>query len=321
MALANVLRGVLSRSAGSAPAVEGAVRAFASGAGATKKDVLYNLSNPDPEAESMVKEYLGSLYKGAKLEPTKADDSLELTSKIEKKYRAAMVVETGLQNISVPLGFDKSNLASVKRYAAELRTLAKQAGFECPIREVTKRVAETAATADSVKELLTRSQSLMSPELYGALTEAVAQVEASTNATLTLDGASPAYKEFAKKVEAIAKAHGIPGKVLVDNARGTGDDTTARQYALWRERAAVKDAVTELEAMKAEATAVLDKHLGKTAEQVRSEQAAALAAAIKKAEAAKGAPWATQFLADVKRVQWFDACVAENPAVGPKVTA
>lgn len=46
-----------------------------------------------------------------------------------------------------------------------------------------------------------------------------------------------------------------------------------------------------------------------------------LAAAIKKAEAAKGAPWAAAFLEDVKKVQWFDACVAENPAVGPKVTA
>lgn len=66
---------------------------------------------------------------------------------------------------------------------------------------MSKRLADTAATADSVKELLTKNQSLMSPELYSALLEAVQQVENSTNATITLDGASPAYKAFAKKVE------------------------------------------------------------------------------------------------------------------------
>lgn len=67
------------------------------GAAPSKKDVLYNLSNPDPDAEASVKAYLTSLYKGAKLEPTTADDSLELTSKIEKKYKAAAIVEYGLQ--------------------------------------------------------------------------------------------------------------------------------------------------------------------------------------------------------------------------------
>lgn len=55
--------------------------------------------------------------------------------------------------------------------------------------------------------------------------------------------------------------------------------------------------------------------------QVRKEQQAALAAAVRRAEAAKGQAWAAAFLDDVKRVQWFDACVAENPAVGPKVAA
>ena len=45
-------------------------------------------------------------------------------------------------------------------------------------------------------------------------------------------------------------------------------------------------AVAELDALKADAVSVLDKHLGKTAEQVRKEQAAALASAVRKAEAA-----------------------------------
>lgn len=41
----------------------------------------------------------------------------------------------------------------------------------------------------------------MSGELYGALIEAVQAVENATNSTVTLDGSSPAYKEFAKRVE------------------------------------------------------------------------------------------------------------------------
>ncbi|GLC35458.1 hypothetical protein PLESTB_000205000 [Pleodorina starrii] len=312
--------GVLSRScAGSAQ--EAAVRAFATGASPSKKDVLYNLNNPDPDAVASVKSYLTSLYNGAKLEPSSADDSLELTSKIEKKYKAAAIVEYGLQNISVPLDYSKSNLAPVKRYAAELRTLGKQAGFEDPAVEVSKRLADTAATADSVKELLSKNQSLMSPELYAALLEAVQQVENSTNSTVTLDGSSPAYKAFAKNVEGIATAHGIPAKLLVDVKKGSTDDAVVKEYARYQQHAAVQDAIAELEALKADATVLLDKHLGKSAEQVRKEQAATLAAAIKKAEAAKGAPWAVQFLEDVKRVEWFDACVAENPAVGPKVAA
>lgn len=44
-----------------------------------------------------MKSYLSGLYKGAKLEATQADDSLEFTSKVEKKYKAAQVVEYGLQ--------------------------------------------------------------------------------------------------------------------------------------------------------------------------------------------------------------------------------
>ncbi len=49
--------------------------------------------------------------------------------------------------------------------------------------------------------LCRRSKNLMSAELYGALIEAVQAVENATNSTVTLDGSSPAYKEFAKRVE------------------------------------------------------------------------------------------------------------------------
>ena len=67
------------------------------GTAPSKKQVLYMLNSSDPDAAASVKEYLHSLFKGAKIEPTKPDDSLELTSKVEKKYMAAQVVEYGLQ--------------------------------------------------------------------------------------------------------------------------------------------------------------------------------------------------------------------------------
>lgn len=79
--------------------------------------------------------------------------------------------------------------------------------------------------------------------------------------------------------------------------------------------------MAELALMRTEAAALLDKQLSKSAEQVRKEQAAALEATVRRAKAAKDAPWAVAFLEDVKRVEWFDACVAENPSMGPKVAA
>lgn len=76
-----------------------------------------------------------------------------------------------------------------------------QAGFEDPVLEVERRLSEAAAGAESVKELLGRAKGVMSAELSSALLEAVAAVEAESNATLTLDGSSPAYKKFAEKVK------------------------------------------------------------------------------------------------------------------------
>lgn len=67
--------------------------------------------------------------------------------------------------------------------------------------EVERRLTEASAGAESVKELLTRSKGVMSAELGAALLEAVNAVEAETNATVTLDGASAGYKKFAEKVK------------------------------------------------------------------------------------------------------------------------
>lgn len=317
--------GLLSRPGCSQDALLQGARALATGAAPSKKQALFLLNSPDPDAQAAVGAYLQSLFKGAKVEPTKPDDSLELTSKVEKKYMSALTVEYALQTISVPLGYSKTDLTPVKRYVSELLKLGAQAGFESPATEVSKRIAEQAQSADTVKELLGKAKSLVSPDLHTALLEAAAQVEAATGSPVTLDGGSKGYQLFAEKVKAIATASGIPWKTLVDVKKGAvteeAQDKLQKDYSLWLQQALVKDAVAELEALKADAASVLDKHLGKTAEQVRKEQSSALASAIKRAEAAKGAPWAVQFLEDVKGVQWFDACVAENPAVGPKVSA
>lgn len=279
------------------------------------------LNVEDPDASSAVKAYLKGLYNGAKVEASVADES-ELASRVEKKYVAAQIVEGGIQNIAVPLG---DGSAAVKRYVAQLLSLGQQAGFEDPAVEVEKRIAEQSQTAETVKELLTKIKPFMSSDMHSALSEAVQQVESETNGAVLLDGSSAGYKLFAEKVKSIATASNIPWKTLVDYKKGSADedvqDKLNKDYAAWLQSARVADAAAELNALRAEATTLLDKHLGKTAEQVRKEQAASVQQLIRRAEAAKGAQWAQQYLEDVKRVQWFDACVAENPAVGPKVSA
>lgn len=42
---------------------------------------------------------------------------------------------------------------------------------------------------------------------------------------------------------------------------------------------------------------------------------------LRKLESAKGAEWAKKFQEDLKYVQWFDSSVAQDPAVGPRVSA
>lgn len=318
--------GLLAKTASSQASVcSTAARAFTSGAAPSKKEILHALGNrDDPDADSAVVAYLSALYKGAKVEPSSGDDSLEFTSKIEKKYMAAETVEFGIQTIALPLSHNEEGAASVKRYVAQLLALGKKAGFEDPMIETEKKLAEAAHVSDSVKELLTRARTVMSPELHASLTEAVNAVEAETGgAAVPLDGASPAYKKFADKAKAIATANKLPWKLLVDVKKSAADEGTkdklGKEYSSWLQSARVADAVAELAALRSEASSLLDKQLGKSAEQVRKEQSAALAQAMRRAESAKGAAWAQAFLEDVERTKWFDACVAENPAVGPKV--
>ncbi|MEW5311754.1 MAG: hypothetical protein WDW38_003441 [Sanguina aurantia] len=293
----------------------------------SRKDVLYLLDNrDDPEVDASIKSFLRAQYQSPKAEAPRVADGLELTAKVEKKYYAAQVVEYGLQNVSVPLAWRKEgSMAPVKRYAAQLLALGAQAGFESPAVEVEKRVTEQAQTCETVKELLGRIKHLTSPDYFVALSDALVAAEAETNSTVTTDGSSAGYKKFAEKVKAAATAHKLPWKLLLDS-KSTNLDEAAQdkvdvEYAAWQQSAAVADAVSEIDAMSAASTTLLDKHLGKTAEQVRKEQAASLAALIKKVEAAKGAPWAAQFKADLAGLSWYDNAVSANPAVGPRPSA
>lgn len=76
-----------------------------------------------------------------------------------------------------------------------------QAGFEDPATEIEKRLAEKAQTAETVKDFLGRIQPLTSAEYHAALSDALAQVEAETNSSVTMDSASEGYKKFAAKVQ------------------------------------------------------------------------------------------------------------------------
>ncbi len=76
-----------------------------------------------------------------------------------------------------------------------------QAGFEDAATEVEKRLAANAKTADTVKEFLTRIQPFTSEAYHASLSEALAQVEAETNSSVSMDSSSEGYKKFAAKVQ------------------------------------------------------------------------------------------------------------------------
>lgn len=98
-------------------------------------------------------------------------------------------------------------------------------------------------------------------------------------------------------------------------------DKVQKEYATFIQAARVADATAELDVLRTEATALLDRHLSKSADQIRKEQEATLAALQKRIDGAKGADWAVQFQKDLQNLAWFDSQVAANPAAGPKVAA
>lgn len=335
MALNNALRQLaqLSRSSQGSQAILGrwlpsstsAARGYASEEALSRKEVVYLLDNrDDPETDAGIKAFMKQAFadatKPAAEAPAAADDDLELTTKIEKKYIAAQVVESGIQNISVPMSWDKEGKASLKRYVAQLLDVGKKAGFEDTASELRKKLADNAVLADSVKEFLNKAKAYMSPDFHTALVEALNEIEAKTG-TVTFKASSPGYKAFSDKLKALAQAHKIPWQLLVASQAGAADEVTAdslaRDYQSWLQSAHLQDAAAEISELQAEATRLLDVHLSKTAEQVRKEQEAALAALTRKLDAAKGARWAAQYQEDLKYLSWFDSKVAADPRSGP----
>jgi hypothetical protein len=77
----------------------------------------------------------------------------------------------------------------------------------------------------------------------------------------------------------------------------------------------------EIEDLRAEAARLLDTQLTKSAETIRKEHDAAMAALARKLEAAKGTKWAAKFQEDLAFVSWFDGAAAQDPANGPRAAA
>uniref|UniRef100_A0A7S3R9S3 Uncharacterized protein n=1 Tax=Dunaliella tertiolecta TaxID=3047 RepID=A0A7S3R9S3_DUNTE len=288
---------------------------------ASKKDIVHFLSNQDSDVEvdSAIKGYMRAAYKAGKsIPPEKPEEVYELSSKVQRKYIAAQIVDSGIQGVSVPLAWEHEGPASLNRYAAQLLSIGAKAGFEEPMVEVRKRVAEKAAISGSAKELLNSIKPYTSPEFHSALMEALASVEADGE-SVSLDGASAGYKKFAEKVKAVAEAHKLPWKMLLDNSKPSIGQT--KEYAAWVQSARVADTKAEISVLQAEATALLDRHLTKSAQQIKQEQEAAMAALHKRIEANKGAAWAEQYKKDLAALAAYDAQCQADPVNGPKISA
>jgi hypothetical protein len=181
------------------------LRSYSSGA-FTRKDVIYNLGNTsDPEAEAAIKAFQREQFAAATKGPAgaaAAEPDQELAAKIERKYMAAQIVESGIQNVAVPLSYEaEGGLTAVKRYLAQLQDVGAQAGFAAPAAELDAKLTEVTAGAETVKELLGQLRPYTSPDYHAALSEALAAVEAETGGAVVLDGGSTGYKKFADKVK------------------------------------------------------------------------------------------------------------------------
>lgn len=295
----------------------------------------------DPEVDAAVRQHqrerFAAAAKGGPLPPattsSASDPALELTARVERKYMAAQVVESGVMGVAPPLEYAaEGGAAAVKRYAAQLSRVARAAGFGGdPVDAVSSRLDAAAAGAETAREVLARIAPYCAPDFHQALHEALAEAEAAAGGSaVSLDGASAGYKKWADKVKAVAQAHKLPWQMLLAHhkvqkagaAAGGGDeaqrDALARDYGAWLQTAALVDARAELDALSAEASRVLDAHLRKGPEAARKEREAAEAALLRRAEAAKGEAWADRLREDLAYVAWFDEKVASAPTEGPR---
>jgi hypothetical protein len=292
----------------------------------------------DPEVDSAVKRhqrerFAAATKAGGAPPPASASattaPSLELTARVERKYMAAQVVESGVLGVAPPVEYgssaDGGGAAAVKRYTAQLQRVASAAGFSGdPVDSVSSKLDSAAAGAETAREVLVRIAPYCSAEFHSALQEALAEVEAGSGGrAVPMDGASPLYKKWADKVKATAQAHKLPWQMLMAHHKaGGGDeaqrDSLARDYGAWLQTAALVDARAELDALSAEACRALDAHLRKSPEDSKREREASAAALLRRAEAAKGQQWADRLREDLAYLDWFDAKVASNPVEGPK---
>jgi len=305
-------------------------RTFATADGTlSRKDVAYNLDNTsDAEAEAAVKAYQVSRFQAAAkgaLPTGPAEPELEFTAQVERKYKAAQIVETGIQGINVPLSYQaQGGNAALKRFAAQLQTVGSQAGFSSPDVEVSRKIQDSLSGAESLKELLVRLRPLTSPDFHAGLLEALAAAEAETGGSISLDGGSAGYKKFADKVKKLAQEHKLPWQTLVSYKTkiATADEATrdalTADYKAWLTAATLQDVKAEIEELKSEAARLLDTQLAKSSAAVKKEQEAELVAIHRKLEASKGTPWAAAFQKDLAFISWFDSQVAADPAAGPK---
>lgn len=171
--------------------------------------------------------------------------------KILARWTSASLDLLSVQNISVPLSATET--APVTRYVQQLLNLGSKAGFESPIAEVTKRIKERAAGCDTARALLAEIKPLCSGDFHAALSESLSAIEAQTGSTVTLDGASDGYKKFAASVAKVAASHKLPVGLLKAGPEGRA------ALASWVQSAQVADAKSELDVLRAEATALLDK--------------------------------------------------------------
>jgi hypothetical protein len=168
--------------------------------------VIYNLGNTsDPEAEAAIKAFQREQFAASAKGPARAaaaEPDQELAAKIERKYMAAQIVESGIQNVAVPLSYDaEGGVTAVKRYLAQLQDVGAQAGFAAPAAELDAKLTEVTAGAETVKELLGQLRPYTSPDYHAALSDALAAVESETGGAVMLDGGSAGYKKFADKVK------------------------------------------------------------------------------------------------------------------------
>jgi hypothetical protein len=122
------------------------LRSYSSGA-FTRKDVIYNLGNTsDPEAEAAIKAFQREQFAAAAKGPAgaaAAEQDQELAAKLERKYMAAQIVESGIQNVAVPLSDEADGgLTAVKRYLAQLQDVGAQAGFAAPAAELDAKLTD-----------------------------------------------------------------------------------------------------------------------------------------------------------------------------------